>query len=86
MFWHDCNFAVLLAVILMIPVLGEYFETGLVPRFPTLIASGFLVIAGLQSLFSGLILSSTVVKDRKDFEYRFNRVNVEKKGKIEKRV
>ncbi len=76
----------LLAVILMIPVLGEYFETGLVPRFPTLIASGFLVIAGLQSLFSGLILSSTVVKDRKDFEYRFNRVNVEKKGKIEKRV
>ena len=76
----------LLAVILMIPVLGEYFETGLVPRFPTLIASGFLVIAGLQSLFSGLILSSTVVKDRKDFEYRFNCVNVEKKGKIEKRV
>ena len=76
----------LLAVILMIPVLGEYFETGLVPRFPTLISSGFLVIAGLQSLFSGLILSSTVVKDRKDFEYRFNRVNVEKKGKIEKRV
>ncbi len=76
----------LLAVILMIPVLGEYFKTGLVPRFPTLIASGFLVIAGLQSLFSGLILSSTVVKDRKDFEYRFNRVNVEKKSKLEKRV
>jgi len=76
----------LLAVILMIPVLGEYFETGLVPRFPTLIASGFLVIAGLQALFSGLILSSTVVKDRKDFEYRFNRVNAEKKSKLEKRA
>jgi len=67
-------------------VLGEYFETGLVPRFPTLIASGFLVIAGLQALFSGLILSSTVVKDRKDFEYRFNRVNAEKKSKLEKRA
>ena len=71
----------LVAVILFVPVLGEYFETGLVPRFPTLIGCGFLAIAGLQSLFAGVILDNMVAKDRRDFEYRLNRVNVEKKSK-----
>ena len=74
----------LIAVILFIPVLGEYFATGLVPRFPTLICCGFLAIAGLQSLFAGVVLDSTVAKDRRDFEYRLNRVNVEKKSKLRK--
>ena len=71
----------LAAVILFIPVLGEYLKTGLVPRFPTLIGCGFLAIAGLQSLFAGMILDNTVAKDRRDFEYRLNRVNGEKKSK-----
>ena len=74
----------LIAVILFVPVLGEYFATGLVPRFPTLICCGFLAIAGLQSLFAGVVLDSTVAKDRRDFEYRLNRVNVEKKSKLRK--
>jgi len=73
----------LAAVILFIPVLGEYLKTGLVPRFPTLIGCGFLAIAGLQSLFAGMILDNTVAKDRRDFEYRLNRVNAEKKSKQE---
>ena len=73
----------LAAVILFIPVLGEYLKTGLVPRFPTLIGCGFLAIAGLQSLFAGMILDNTVAKDRRDFEYRLNRVNAEKKSKNE---
>ena len=73
----------LAAVILFIPVLGEYLKTGLVPRFPTLIGCGFLTIAGLQALFAGMILDNTVAKDRRDFEYRLNRVNAEKKSKNE---
>ena len=73
----------LAAAILFIPILGEYLKTGLVPRFPTLIGCGFLAIAGLQSLFAGMILDNTVAKDRRDFEYRLNRVNVEKKSKRE---
>ena len=73
----------LAAVILFVPVLGEYLKTGLVPRFPTLIGCGFLAIAGLQSLFAGMILDNTVAKDRRDFEYRLNRVNGEKKSKQE---
>lgn len=74
----------LMAVIFFIPVLREYFTTGLVPRFPTLIGCGFLAISGLQALFSGVILDNTVAKDRRDFEYRLNRVNVEKKSKLGK--
>jgi len=77
-------FALLLfaiAVILFIPVLREYLLTGLVPRFPTLIGCGFLILAGLLSGFSGMILDNTVAKDRRDFEYRLNQVNIEKKGK-----
>lgn len=71
---------VLLALIFMIPVIGEYFNTGLVPRFPTLIACGFIVLAGIQSFFAGMILDVLAAKDRRDFEYRLNRVRTEKEG------
>lgn len=63
----------LLAVagVMFVPVLVEYFATGLVPRFPTLIVSGFMVIASLQSLFAGLILSESCHTERRDFEYKY---------------
>ncbi len=63
----------LLAVagVMFVPVLAEYFATGLVPRFPTLIVSGFMVIASLQSLFAGLILSESCHTERRDFEYKY---------------
>ncbi|MBQ8138947.1 MAG: glycosyltransferase [Lachnospiraceae bacterium] len=70
----------LIAVGLMIPIVIEYFETGLVPRFPTLIASGFIGIAGVQSFFTGFMLSVINSKDIKDFEYRFTRVYDHKKS------
>ena len=59
-----------LSVILFVPVFAEYLSTGLVPRFPTLIASGFILMAGIQSVFSGMMLEVMAAKDRKDFEYR----------------
>jgi glycosyltransferase involved in cell wall biosynthesis len=62
-------FMLLLALILFIPVFGEYLVTGLVPRIPTLIVSGFLVIAAMISLFSGLILDMIEQKDKRDFEF-----------------
>ncbi|MBD5537278.1 MAG: glycosyltransferase [Lachnospiraceae bacterium] len=70
------------AVILFVPVLAEYFYTGLVPRFPTLIVSGFLVLAALQSLFAGVILAESIWKDRRDFEYRLNCVSGQKKQEL----
>jgi len=73
---------VLVALALFVPILGEYLDTGLVPRFPTLIVCGFMVLAGIQSLFAGMILDGTVAKDRRDFEYRRNLVNSDLKRKM----
>jgi glycosyltransferase involved in cell wall biosynthesis len=66
------------ATILFTPVLIEYFQTGLVDRFPTLITSGFIVLAAIQSFFSGLILNTTVEKDKQDFEFKLQLVNMER--------
>lgn len=70
-----CLLLVILAAILMLPILSVYLQTGLVPRFPTLIVCGFMVLAGIQSFFAGMILEVMAAKDRKDFEYRLNRVH-----------
>ncbi len=69
------SLALILAVIgigFFIPVFAEYTRTGLVNRFPTLIVCGFAVLAGIISLFSGMILDSICRKNRQDFEFRFN--------------
>lgn len=60
----------LAGVLMLVPVLVEYFRTGLVPRFPTLIVALFLMLAALLSLFTGLCLDVIVTKDRKNFELR----------------
>ena len=64
----------LLALIFFIPILVEYIRTGLVPKFPTLIACGFAAIASIQSFFSGLILESIRHKNRQDFELELIRI------------
>ncbi|MFU0831415.1 MAG: Undecaprenyl-phosphate 4-deoxy-4-formamido-L-arabinose transferase [Oscillospiraceae bacterium] len=50
------------SLILLVPVFVEYFETGLVPRLPTLIVGGFLGLSALLSFFSGMILDVLVQK------------------------
>ena len=62
----------LIAVLLFIPVFIIYIETGLVPRFPTLIVSGFLSLAALLSFFAGLILDNLIRNERKSYELRRN--------------
>ena len=51
-----------------IPVLVEFIQTGLVPKFPTLIACGFVTIAAIQSFFTGMLLESIRHKNKQDFE------------------
>ena len=63
-----------IAVILFIPILIAYLQTGLVLRFPTLFVCGFIGLAAIQSLFTGLILSNIALKNRRDFEYRLTLV------------
>ena len=59
-----------------------YIHTGLVRRFPTLIACGFAAVAGLQSLFAGLILHTMRQKDRQDFEARLIALSEDCKRKL----
>lgn len=67
-----------LSVGFLIPVLVTYFETGLVERFPTLFVCCFVMLAALQAFFSGLILSSNAMKNRRDFEFQLNMVELMK--------
>ncbi|MCR4783031.1 MAG: glycosyltransferase family 2 protein [bacterium] len=60
----------LLAVGLDIPVALTYLETGQVPRFPTLIVSGFIVVAALLSFFNGMLLSTLNNRDKRQFELK----------------
>lgn len=69
--------AVLLAAIsiaFFLPVLNVYLKTGLVPNFPTLIVCGFVMLAALYSLFSGIVLQTIYQKNRQDFEIELYRV------------
>ncbi|OON88474.1 glycosyl transferase [Oribacterium sp. C9] len=52
----------------MVPVLIDYVNTGLVDRFPTLIVCGFVILAAIISLFSGIILQTIAYRNRQDFE------------------
>lgn len=57
-----------ISVLFGIPVFAEYFETGLVLRFPTLIFSGFLMVISILLLICGIILEVIVKKHRQLFE------------------
>ena len=59
----------------LIPIVMEYFQTGLVPRFPTLIVCCFVLVAALQSFFAGLVLQSMEQKNKQDFEMQLQRTH-----------
>lgn len=59
-------------IVLFIPVLAEYFRTGLVPRFPTLIVSGVLMTLAILMLVCGLVLDTVAKKHRQLFEVNLN--------------
>lgn len=65
----------LLSAAFMIPVLADFFATGLVPRFPTLIVCGITMLAALLLFISGLILSTLQEKDKRDFEFQLQQVS-----------
>ena len=70
-FYYFGGIALLLLVltlIFFIPILVNYFHTGLVPNMPTLIVCCFTIITAIQAIFSGLILETINQKNRHDFE------------------
>ena len=75
----------LVALILFIPIFVTYVQTGEVPRIPTLIVCGFMTMAAIQSLFGGLILNVIAGNQRRDFEFRLQQIDIEKKRLTEER-
>lgn len=64
----------LVVLILGLPVIGEFFATGLVPRLPTaVLAVAFMFLCGL-SLATGLILDNVAKTERKEWELQVYRV------------
>ena len=55
--------AMAISVVLVAPVMREYLQSGLVPRYPSLIVSVFLAQIGLLSFVCGLVLD-TVARAR----------------------
>ena len=59
---------------LFCPVFISYLNTGLVKRLPTMIASGFIMMAAIISLAMGLILDDNRVRNRQDFEFKLQMI------------
>lgn len=63
----------LLALCLFTPVFIEYMQTGLVPRFPTLIVSGLMVLLSFMFYFCGIVLDVIAKKHKQLFELLMNK-------------
>ncbi len=62
----------IIALIFGIPVVVEYFKTGLVPRFPTLIVSCIFVVLSMLFWITGIILEVIVKKHKQLYELYLN--------------
>ena len=65
----------IVSLLFFLPVLMEYFATGLVPRFPTLIVCMFGLMASLQLFVAGLILATLQERDKRRFEFQLQQVS-----------
>ena len=65
--WLSIIFLIV-GLIFGIPVIAEYFQTGLVPRIPTAILAVALVFIGILLFVAGLILDTVVKGTRKQYE------------------
>lgn len=61
-----------IALVMFVPVMVEFNATGLVPRIPTLVVSGFVMIAALLVFAVGLVLDTQGKKSRQSFELQMN--------------
>lgn len=68
---------ILMSLALGIPIILEYFETGLVPRFPTAILSSALMVMGMICLTIGLILNTVIEHSRAAYELQFKKFSTQ---------
>ena len=58
------SFLILASLLILLPVFIEYLQTGLVPRFPTLIVCGFIILFAMLLWMCGLILQVLLIRHR----------------------
>lgn len=63
----------IIALIMFFPILVDFLQTGLVPRFPTLIVSGLLALLGFMFFFCGVVLDVVAQKHKQLFEILMNK-------------
>jgi glycosyltransferase involved in cell wall biosynthesis len=63
---------IVISTVFFIPILIEYLQTGLVPRFPTLIICGVIATLSLVSLVCGIILDAVKRNNRFFYEMLLN--------------
>ena len=64
----------IISLLLGIPVVVEYFKTGLVPKFPTLIVSSIFLVISLLLWITGIILQVIVKKHKQLYELMMNQI------------
>lgn len=69
----------IIALAFFIPVFVSFIDTGLVEKVPTLIVCGFVFMASISSFFTGLMLTTMTQKNRQDYEFRMQLVDMEHK-------
>ena len=74
----------ILAIILGIPIISEFMQTGLVPRFPTLIVACIIIIISLLLYVTGIILQVIVKKHKQLYELMINQIKIIKNQEVGK--
>ena len=71
----------ILFLIFFSPVLIEYFKTGVVPRFPTLIVSTLFGVIAILLWITGVILEIIAKKHKQLYELYMNNIEMNKRNK-----
>lgn len=74
-------FLLLLSLFFIIPPVVEYFDTGLVAKFPSLIVGSFCVLTGILMHITGIILKVIAKKHRQNYEIYMNILESTRKEK-----
>ncbi|MCR5079347.1 MAG: glycosyltransferase family 2 protein [Bacilli bacterium] len=69
-----------LATGFIVPIFIDYFKTGIVERFPTLIVCCFVYLASMLLVFLGMILNSLRKADKMRFQNERNRLAAEERN------
>lgn len=69
-----------LGLVFGVPVIIEYFQTGLVPRLPTALLAVALIFLACLALVAGFILDSVAKSERREWEFSVYREVMRKNG------